>query len=234
VTYLSKFENDLSADSKIRLHKNPLRILDSKDEGDKKIVAGAPSLQSCLNDDSKKFFDQVLHSLTIAGVPYKQNQNLVRGLDYYVHTVFEFTTDHLGAQGTLIAGGRYDGLVEKLGGPATAGFGWAGGIERLMLLTDPNMFIENKKVIAIIPADETADDYCLKLTQQLRERGHTCELVVGNGNVGKKMKRANKINADYAFIAGGKEISEKIVAVKNLKTGDQKDISINKVIAGEF
>lgn len=225
VEYLTKYESDLSADSKIRLQKNPLRILDSKDEGDKKIVAGAPSLQNCLNDSSKKFFDQVLKGLTLSNVNFHLNDKLVRGIDYYVHTVFEFTTDHLGSQGTLMAGGRYDGLVQQLGGPATPGFGWGAGIERMSLMVDPEQFTDNKKVLAVLAAEDSAEDYCMKLTQALRSKGQVCELILGGGNFGKKMKRANKMNAAYALIAGGNEIAANNVTVKNLANGEQKTMS---------
>lgn len=134
VAYFSDFKDKLSEDSRVRLEKNPLRILDSKDEGDKKIVENAPKMTDFLNEESKKFFDAVQDGLNALGIPFVVNPRLVRGLDYYRHTVFEFVTDSLGAQGTVLAGGRYDGLVQQLGGSQTAGIGFGAGIDRLALL----------------------------------------------------------------------------------------------------
>jgi len=133
VNYLTPFKSQLSADSQVRFEKNPMRILDSKDEGDKKIVAGAPLMENYLNDTSKKFFSDVLAGLDKLKIPYKINSKLVRGLDYYCHTVFEFTTTELGAQSAILSGGRYDGLTEMLGGPKTAGVGWAAGVDELKI-----------------------------------------------------------------------------------------------------
>lgn len=224
VNYLLPREKELSADSQVRLHKNPLRILDSKDEGDKKIVAEAPGLQNFLNDNSKKFFDSVVSGLQAIGIEPHLNEKLVRGLDYYTHTVFEFTTTHLGAQGTVLAGGRYDGLVAQLGGPQTPGVGWASGMERLALLLDAAQFATAKTLTAVIPADEKSEVYCLKLATDLRREGHSCEFL-GAGNVGKKMKRANKLGARYALIVGETEMSQGILAVKDLSSGEQKNLT---------
>lgn len=229
VQFLTPFKNELSNDSKNRLEKNPLRILDSKDEGDKKIIAGAPPLQKFLNDHSRKFFDEVMDGLSQLNLAPKLNNHLVRGLDYYTHTVFEITTANLGSQGAVIAGGRYDGLVEQLGGPATTGFGWGAGIERLMLLCEKSRFQTEQSLIAIIPADENSSDYCLKLTQELRSINQRTEFLSA-GNVGKKMKRANKLGATYAVIIGETELQQKQAAVKNLKSGEQKNIPFENLI----
>ena len=223
VTYLRKFENDLSADSKVRLQKNPLRILDSKDPGDRKILQDAPLLKDCLNDLSKKFFDQVLSGLTALQIPFIQKDELVRGLDYYTHTVFEFTTTELGAQGTVLAGGRYDGLVELMGGPKTPGVGWASGIERLALLLSAELTKSAQKTIAVIAADEKSESHCLFLSHELRKRGLQVEMPT-SGNMGKKMKRANKVEASYAAIIGETELSTKTVALKDLRSGEQKTV----------
>jgi histidyl-tRNA synthetase len=233
VQYLEPRKASLSADSQIRLQKNPLRILDSKDEGDKKIVAEAPQLQKYLSDESKKFFDQVLKGLAALGIPSVLNSNLVRGLDYYTHTVFEITTTHLGSQGAVISGGRYDGLVEQLGGPATAGVGWGGGLERLMLLADPTRFASTSPLLAVIPADEAAEDFCLKLAFDLRAKGHRTELLL-SGNVGKKMKRANKLGSHFALIIGNAELEQKTIALKNLSTGEQKNIPVADILNQKF
>ncbi|WP_297493304.1 histidine--tRNA ligase, partial [Acidocella sp.] len=134
VNYFSRYAGDLSEDSKLRLAKNPLRILDSKDEGDRKLVADAPRMQACLTAEAQGFFASLQEYLATFGVPFIHNPHIVRGLDYYNHTAFEFVTHALGAQGTVLAGGRYDGLVEQMGGPCVPGVGWAAGIERLAML----------------------------------------------------------------------------------------------------
>jgi histidyl-tRNA synthetase len=229
LTYLQPLKSQLSADSQIRLEKNPLRILDSKDEGDKKLLLQAPSLQTHLNDESKKFFAEVLHKLELLNIKYVINDKLVRGLDYYTHTVFEITTDQLGAQGAVVAGGRYDGLIEQMGGPATSGFGWGAGLERLMLLTEPGRFTDQSKLIAIIPADDKSENYCFQLTSKLRHAGHRSEFL-GGGNVGKKMKRANKLGARYALIVGETELQQNVVAVKDLLKGEQKNVPAAEIL----
>jgi histidyl-tRNA synthetase len=230
VQFLEPRKASLSADSQIRLQKNPLRILDSKDDGDKKLIADAPQLQKYLSDDSKKFFDQVLKGLSELGIQTHINSNLVRGLDYYTHTVFEITTTHLGSQGAVISGGRYDGLVEQLGGSATAGVGWGGGLERLMLLADATRFAIDSKLLAVIPADDAAEATCLKLAYDLRAQGHRTELLL-SGNVGKKMKRANKLAANFALIIGDSELQQQTVAVKDLGSGEQKTVALKDLFS---
>lgn len=224
VSYLKEFEKDLSADSQIRLHKNPLRILDSKDPNDQKILEKAPLLKDCLNDFSKDFFAQVLQGLDVLKIPYTVSDRLVRGIDYYTHTVFEFITTELGAQGTVLAGGRYDGLVEQMGGPKTPGVGWASGVERLALMLDPELTKTNLKTVAVLAADEKSEKKCLELSHRLRLRGFKVEMPAG-GNVGKKMKRANKIGAQHALIIGETELSTGSVTIKNLQSGEQKTIA---------
>jgi histidyl-tRNA synthetase len=223
-SYLEKFKNDLSADSKIRLEKNPLRILDSKNPDDQKIVAGAPALQDCLNDESKKFFLKVQEGLKALRIPFELNTNLVRGLDYYTHTVFEFTTTELGAQGTVLAGGRYDGLIESMGGPRTPGVGWASGMERLALLLDPDIATSSLKKIALIPADDSADTLALQIARSLRPRNYIVEIPQG-GNLGKRMQKAAKKGFHYALIIGETEIKDQSVTVKDLSSGEQKTIA---------
>lgn len=229
VNYFKKYENDLSADSKIRLEKNPLRILDSKDANDRKIITTAPMFTDYLNDTSKIFFDSVLKGLEKLNINYQVNSKLVRGLDYYSHTVFEFVTTELGAQGTVLAGGRYDGLIEMMGGQKTPGVGWAAGLERLMELL-PNESVKNTlPILALIPADQTGELECLSLAQKLKTKNVITELMI-SGNVGKKMKRANKVNAQYALIIGETEIQKKEYSLKNLSTGEQKNISETELL----
>lgn len=233
VEYLKDFEKDLSPDSQVRLHKNPLRILDSKDPSDQKILEKAPLLKDCLNDLSRDFFGQVLEGLSALKIPYQQSDRLVRGIDYYTHTVFEFVTTELGAQGTVLAGGRYDGLIEQMGGPKTPGVGWASGIERLALLLDPSLAKSELKTVAVIAADEKSEKKCLEISHSLRLRGLRVEMPAG-GNVGKKMKRANKVGAQFAVIIGESELQSQTAALKNLTSGEQKTVSEKELLEFQF
>ena len=222
VKYLSDHLNDLSAESRDRLERNPLRILDSKNEGDRRIVAEAPKLAEYLNPSSREFFQNVCAGLDALGIAYELNPHLVRGLDYYCHSAFEFTTEALGAQGAVLAGGRYDGLVETMGGPATPGVGWAGGIERMAMLVGE---IENKaKMIAIVPVGADMESAALALTQDLRGAGLCADLAF-RGNVSKRLKRANRTGAVCAVLLGGDEAARGNVTVRDLGTGDQQEVA---------
>jgi histidyl-tRNA synthetase len=226
VEYFSAHHEALSEDSRDRLGRNPLRILDSKDEGDKAIVAGAPVFDNFLNEVSRNFFDDVRRGLDALGLAYVRNPRLVRGLDYYCHTAFEFVTTQLGAQGTVLGGGRYDGLMALMGGPDVAGIGWAAGIERLaMLLAEPP---EETRPIAVIPVGEAAELPALKLTQELRRAGFTVDLGYG-GNAGKRMKRANKINARLALILGEDELTRGAVMLRDLDGGEQQEVLLGEI-----
>lgn len=226
VQYFTKFKNDLSADSQMRLEKNPLRILDSKDAGDRKLIVDCPKMEASMTDDSKKFFDRVCKGLTQNHIPFEVSSNLVRGIDYYTHTVFEFVTEKLGAQGTVLAGGRYDGLIQTMGGPATPGVGWAAGLERLAELTAENLIPTQKLTAALIPADEDGEIWALSIAQTLRSQGEAVE-ILWNGNVGKKMKKAAALGAEFALIVGNTEAQNKSVTVKNLSTGEQTNMTVN-------
>jgi histidyl-tRNA synthetase len=220
VDYFQKHKGQLSPDSQQRLEKNPLRILDSKDESDKKLVALAPTLDQFLNENSKNFFDTVLTGITRLEIPFKVNSHLVRGLDYYCHTVFEFTTDKLGAQGTVLAGGRYDGLIETMGGPKTPGVGWAAGIDRLAELTPKNIAIKSELLIAIIGADEIGEKESVKVAHEIRSKNIKVENIL-SGRLGKKMQKANKLGAQFAVIIGSDEVQKKQLTIKNLGSGEQ-------------
>lgn len=233
VTYFAAHQEQLSADSKMRLEKNPLRILDSKDEGDKKLNAHAPKLEQYLNETSKTFFKKVLGGIEKLGVPYKVNSHLVRGLDYYCHTVFEFTTSKLGAQGTVLAGGRYDGLIETMGGPKTPGVGWAAGIDRLADLTPTSLAKKDEALIAIIGADDLGEEESIKVAHEIRCRGLKAENFL-SGKMGKKMQKANKVGAHYALILGGNEVSKKTVTIKNFATGEQSEITREALTSFDF
>jgi histidyl-tRNA synthetase len=221
VAYLSGHKGNLSKDSLERMERNPLRVLDSKDEADKAVVADAPMMVDYLNDDSRRFFDDVQNGLAAAGVPVTINARLVRGLDYYCHTAFEFTTTALGAQGTVLAGGRYDGLIGQMGGPATPGIGWAAGIERLSMLFNDDLALGRPLVVIPTGVSESA----VGLTQRLRHAGFTVELGY-SGNMKKRMARANKLNARAAIILGEEEWSRQAVAVRDLDTGEQEEVPL--------
>ena len=224
VEYFGDHVAALSEDSRARLERNPLRILDSKDEGDRRLVADAPLFADHLNAASRDFFAEVREGLDALGISYELNPRLVRGLDYYTHTAFEFTTDRLGAQGAVMAGGRYDGLVETMGGPATPGVGWAAGVERLaMLLQDVPAA---PRPVAVIPIGGAAAGPALKLTQRLRHAGFAADLGYG-GNPGKRMKRANKIGARVAVILGEEELAADAATVRDLDTGEQERVSLD-------
>lgn len=222
VAYLTPFMDKLSEDSRNRLHKNPLRVLDSKDEGDKAIVAGAPLIHDCLTPAAKEFFGQVTAGLTAFGIPFTVNPKLVRGLDYYCHTAFEFTTTALGAQGTVLAGGRYDGLIGQMGGPATPGIGWAAGVERLsMLVGDAAPAAE--RPVALIPMGDAMA--AMVLADRLRGAGIAVELGF-SGNMKKRMARANKANARFAIILGEDEAARGAATLRDLDSGAQEEVPL--------
>ncbi|NQV85220.1 MAG: histidine--tRNA ligase [Rhodospirillales bacterium] len=224
VAYLKGHQDDLSPDSQDRLTRNPLRIFDSKDEGDQHILKGAPKLTDHLNAASKDFFDAVCNGLDAAGVAYDLNPGLVRGLDYYGHTAFEFVTDTLGAQGTELAGGRYDGLIETMGGPSTPGIGWAAGIERLaLMITEPPA---PALAISVIPVGDEAKAEALILALQLRRAGFSVDLGF-SGNLKKRLNRANNANARAAVLLGEEELARGVATVRDMKTGEQTEIGLS-------
>ena len=221
VSYFEEHKGSLSEDSLRRLESNPLRILDSKDEGDKRIVADAPLMSDCLNEASSAFFAKVKEGLDVIGIPYTHNERLVRGMDYYTHTAFEFVTTQLGAQGTVLAGGRYDGLIEKLGGPAVAGVGWAGGIERLAMLAETGK--APARAVVIMPMGEEAVLKAHKIADDIRAAGTTVT-ADRSGNLKKRLNRANKNNASFAIIIGDDELSSGTATVKSLDDGQQSQV----------
>ena len=227
VAYLKENYDKLSEDSKSRLERNPLRVLDSKEECDKAVVANAPLYQDSLNEASKAFFETVLKGLDNLGIKYRLNNRLVRGLDYYSHTVFELVTDKLGAQGTVLAGGRYDGLVEQMGGGAVSGIGWACGVERLSMLLEEDVSLP--RPIAVIPVGEENNLKAIEIAYKLRKAGLRVDQAY-SGNIKKRMMKANKINASKAVIIGSDELKENKVTVKDLSTGEQKSVMIENIV----
>lgn len=226
VAYLTTRKSELSKESLERLERNPLRILDSKDEGDRLVVAEAPELKDCLNETSKRFFDTIVEGLAFLDIPFVVDPLLVRGLDYYCHTVFEFTTTALGSQNAILAGGRYDGLISDLGGPKTAGVGWAAGIDRLVMMLNP---VEEKQLtVAVVPIGDETEKEALRITQSLRAHGVAVDLAY-SGNMGKRMKRADKVGAAFAVILGSDELQRGVVQVKELATGLQSEVALTEL-----
>ena len=190
VAHFDGHRAQLSEDSLARLEKNPMRILDSKDEGDKAVVATAPDIDACLTDEARAFFEKLTDGLKAAGVAWERNARLVRGLDYYRHTAFEFVTDRLGAQGTVLGGGRYDGLIENLGGPATPAVGWAAGIERLAMLLD--LDVSSSFDVAVVAENTSKEAEAARFIAALRRAGVSSELFA-SGSARKRYDRAMKL-----------------------------------------
>jgi histidyl-tRNA synthetase len=223
VAYYDNHLADLSEDSRRRLERNPLRILDSKDQGDIRVNQGAPPYSDYLNEASRDFFAAVRRGLDAIGIAYRNSPKLVRGLDYYCHTAFEFVTSDLGAQGTVMGGGRYDGLVGIMGGPETPGVGWAAGIERLaMLIAEPPGLV---RPIAIVPVGEAAELPALRLAETLRRVGFAIDQGY-SGNVGRRLKRANKIAARAAILLGEDELQNDAATVRDLDSGEQVSVPL--------
>ncbi len=221
VRYFSGHLAQLSDDSRRRLQTNPLRILDSKDPADQQLCAAAPDFAEFLSPQSRDFFARVRDGLDWLEIGYRLNPRLVRGLDYYTHTAFEFVTTDLGAQGTVLAGGRYDGLVEVMGGPIMPGVGWAAGIERLaMLIEEPP---PPPRPVALVPMGEDAERMALKLAESLRDAGFPVDLGY-SGNVQRRLRRANRVKARAAVIIGEDEIKLQSVSVLDLDSGQQEII----------
>lgn len=225
--YFQKYVNDLSEDSKNRLIKNPLRILDSKDEKDIAIAKDAPQIGDFYSDDSKKRFENILKSLQGAGLEYQVNQRLVRGLDYYTSTIFEFTTNDLGAQNTVLAGGRYNNLIAKMGGQNLPAIGFAGGVERLMLLAD--LKIQNPRPVFVIYVSENEEQKAFEIASKLRESGTYAEIIFG-ANMKKQMKKATSLNAKFVIIIGDEEIKSGKFTVKNFDLGSEGKIAADDLI----
>jgi len=226
VGYFSARVSELSEDSRRRLERNPLRILDSKDPGDQRLAAEAPDFAEYLNDSSREFFARVHDGLDRLGIGYRLNPRLVRGLDYYTHTAFEFVTTDLGAQGTVIGGGRYDGLVELMGGPAMPGVGWAAGIERLALLIGEPPAAS--RPVALVPLGEAAERLALKLAEELRDTGLPVDLGY-SGNLARRMRRADRIGARAAVLIGDNELAQGAATLRDFDSGAQELVPLGEL-----
>lgn len=234
IAFLEKHIEVLDEDAKRRMYSNPLRVLDTKNPDIQAVLKDAPRLHDYLDDDSKAHFDGLKALLDEVGIPYRINERLVRGLDYYNRTVFEWVTDSLGAQGTVCAGGRYDGLVEQLGGKATQGVGFGLGLERLVLLVEALEKTQNVKPAVdayLCPMGEAAERQAFVLAAKLRGQLPELRLMChcGGGNFKKQLKRADKSGARWALILGDNELAEGQVTVKDLKEGSQQSIKMNEL-----
>lgn len=232
INYLTPHKDELDEDSQDRLTRNPLRILDSKDERTKEITANAPSILDYLSDDSKRHFDTVQSLLTQLGVKYRLNPRLVRGLDYYTHTAFEIQSSDLGAQATVCGGGRYDRLVQELGGPDTPAVGWAIGMERLIILLQQ---LQAPPIpapdIYMVSRGEKAEGQALILTQQLRNAGFTVELDLSGSGFGKQFKRADRSGAVACVVLGDAEAENNTLKLKWMATKEEKAIAQSELMS---
>ena len=218
IRYFESHQDILDEDAKRRLHQNPLRILDSKNPAMQQMIEGAPKLSSYLNNDTKAHFDSVCNYLNEAGIPFKLNHRLVRGLDYYNRTVYEWVTNRLGSQGTIAGGGRYDYLIERLGGDKTPACGFGIGLERIiLLLEDMGVAFQNEPNIYLVNLGIEAEKYALKLSETLRAQGLKVVLNSGGSSFKSQMKRADKSGAAFAVILGEDEMKENVAQVKSLR-----------------
>ena len=236
VEYFSSVKNKLDDDSIRRLEQNPLRILDSKNPDMQAIVAAAPLMLDFLDEESSEHFQSLKGLLDAAGVAYTVNPRLVRGLDYYSRTVFEWVTDALGSQGAVCSGGRYDGLVEKLGGKPTPAVGWAMGIERFVALYEAcgGEAPADDADVYVVAVGENTLEQAFTIAEQLRDEvaGIKVELNLGGGSFKSQLKRADKSNAAFALILGEQEIVEKRVGLKPLRsTEDQSSVAFDELPA---
>lgn len=228
VNYLTQYKDELDPDSQDRLSRNPLRILDSKDQRTQEIVQDAPSILEYLGEDSRAHFEQVQQLLTALEIPYSLNPRLVRGLDYYTHTAFEIISDDLGAQATVCGGGRYDGLVQELGGPETHAVGWAIGLERLVILLQQlNTLSSSSLDFYMVSRGNLAESQGLILAQKLRQNGFSVELDLSGSAFGKQFKRADRSGAVACLVLGDAEAEQQTIKLKWLKTGEE--ITINQL-----
>lgn len=234
IDYLTPFKEQLSADSNRRLLENPLRVLDSKDEKDKAVVANAPSILDYLSENAKNHFAQVTKMLDALNITYEIDSNMVRGLDYYTHTIFEIMSDDkkMGAQSTICAGGRYNQLVAELGGPETSGFGFAMGFERLLMILEAQgiqLAAENPLNAYVVSLGEATNIEALQIVQSIRQAGFSAERDVMNRKAKAQFKTADKLQAQLVLTIGETELANGVVNVKNLATRVEKAYPLEQV-----
>ena len=237
INFLKPHYDELSSDSQERMYRNPLRVLDSKDAGDQKIVAQAPSILDYLDEESQNYFDQVQSLLKELGIDYEIDTNMVRGLDYYNHTIFEIMSDSPvfgGGYTTVCAGGRYNGLINQLGGPEEGGIGFGMGVERLMLLLqqeNPEFAPQDQLDVFFASANEDGDNLAFKILNQIRDKGVVADKDYSGVKVGKQIKEAFRRNAKYFAVFGEREVDEGQFQLKNAATKDTVDVKIADFVA---
>ncbi len=227
--FMAERLDKLSEDSKKRYEKNPLRALDSKDKGDQEQFKDAPKLYDYLDEESKKYFEDTKKYLELLNIKYVENPKLVRGLDYYSDTVFEIKSDKLGAQATVLAGGRYDRLLEILDNVKIPAIGFAAGMERIAMLMDENLVENKENGVYVVYFDDTKE-YFIKTLEKLRKNDIKASFDYNPKSFGAQMKKANKINAEYVLILGEDEQKENAVTLKKFSTGEQEKYSLDEVI----
>ncbi|MCP1241232.1 histidine--tRNA ligase [Acetobacter lambici] len=228
VAYFSAHGDKLSEDSRVRLEKNPLRILDSKDAGDRELVANAPMMEEFLTPEARTFWDELRQKLDLFGIAYTVNPAIVRGLDYYNHTTFEFVTNRLGSQGTVLAGGRYDGLVKQMGGPEVPAIGWAAGVERLAMLLEEAP--QAPRSVVLIPVGSPDEKAVCQILQALRQQGVRTEIGY-KGSLRKRMERAGKQNASHVLFLGEDELARGVFRVKSMETGQESEVATQALLS---
>ena len=226
--YFEKNKSKLSIDSLNRIESNPLRILDSKNKNDNDVSQEAPKISDFYSEEAENKFEDIKNLLTNHSVEFEVNHSLVRGLDYYCHTVFEFKSNELGSQDTLIGGGRYDGLTKTLGGPDIPGVGWAGGVERIMMLIEKDIKVQQK--IHLVVMKEDFRSYGLDILNKLR-KNNISVFFDYKYNLKKSLSFANNVNARYAIIIGEEEVKKHSYTIKDLKKNTQKTILLDPLIS---
>ncbi|MFP4560006.1 MAG: histidine--tRNA ligase [Thiohalorhabdus sp.] len=224
VDFLEARRGSLCETCQERIQRSPMRVLDCKVPTCQEAVAGAPEITDFLGEESRAHFDRLRALLDAAGVPYELNPRLVRGLDYYTDTVYEWTSDQLGSQATVVAGGRYDGLVEEIGGPATPAVGFALGIERLLALVAPERVPESHPAVFIAPLDAAVEPDAMALAESLRDRDVSAWYHCGGGSLKSQLKKADRSGARLALVLGEQEQAEGTVLVRDLASGEQESV----------
>ena len=232
IAYFEQHLELLDEDAKRRLHSNPLRILDSKNPRMQDMIENAPKLMDCLGDETRAHFAGLCKQLDAAGIQYKLNSRLVRGLDYYNRTVFEWVTTKLGSQGTIAGGGRYDSLVQRLGGESTPACGFGIGLERVFLLMQEyGVEAEFKPDVYLVNVGELAEAQAVVIAEKLRDAGLSVVVHAGGGSFKSQMKKADRSGAKYALILGDDEVQAQLIAVKPMVGGgEQVKASLSETI----
>lgn len=231
--FLESVKNKLSEESQKRFEQNPLRILDSKDETDRKLTANAPLMKDHLCEECSHHFQALQVALKLMNIQYEIDGRIVRGLDYYTKTAYEIISSDLGSQDALAGGGRYDLLVKELGGKETPAVGFAAGIERLlMVMEQQNLFSDNgpHPVLFIAAADEKGKQWAIEYAQKLREDGIACEIDLLGRSVKAQMREADRQKAEFVIVVGETELQKQSVSLKNMKTGEQKDVAVVNLV----